>query len=102
MGEAEEHWDYKRVFSRQHATRACHDMYIGLLVIQGIRLHFGLEYDMCVSCISETKYAAKVVHCQVTDIPNFEFWWLCPHLKFYDFYPVGDDRRLIALVESVI
>lgn len=102
MGETEEHWDYKRVFGSKHTTRACHDMYIGLLVIQWICLHFGLEHYMCISCIGKAKYASKVVHCQVTDIPNFEFWRLCPHLELYDFYLVSDDWRFVALVKGVI
>lgn len=101
MGETEEHWDYKRVFGSKHTTRACHDMYIGLLMIQWIclmkkfvkrrneaeisgstkHLHFGLEHYMCISCICKAKYASKMVHCQVTDIPNFEFWRLSGDMR---------------------
>jgi len=81
-------------------------------------LHFGLEYDMCISCLSNPKYAAKVIRGQVANIPNFEFWrlsvvmsrdlrqlgntHLSAHLELNDFYLVSDDGRLVALVEGII
>ena len=36
-------------------------------------LNFCFENEMSVACISHTKYASKMIHGEITDIPYFEF-----------------------------
>lgn len=63
-------------------------MYVGLLMVQWIclehnvvisdldmhnssYLYFGFEDEVSVASVCETKYASKLIHGEITNIPNF-------------------------------
>ena len=72
---------------------------------------------MCVACISHTKYASKVIHGEITDIPYFKFrrlyeeneyegkgdheaLYLRTHFQFDNLYFVSYYRWFVAFVKS--
>lgn len=89
VGETKEHGYDKRFFGCQHSSRARHEVYIGLFMVQGIRLvhhrsslvpkdtrdnlylHFGFKDEVSVTSVCQTKYASKLIHCEITNVPNF-------------------------------
>lgn len=65
-------------------------MYIWLLMVQGIRLlheesswvpktdnhsylYFSLEDQVSVAGVRQTKYASKLIHGEIANVPNFQF-----------------------------
>ena len=82
-----------------------------------IYLDFCFENEVCVACISHTKYASKVIHGKITNIPYFKFrrlyganeyegkgyyetLYLRTHFQFDNLYFVSYYRWFVAFVKS--
>jgi hypothetical protein len=88
VGKPEKHRNYEGLLCSKHAPRATHEVNVRLFVVQRVclmeageylaklrlkltYLHFGLEYDMCISRIGHAKDTSELVYSQVTNIANF-------------------------------
>jgi hypothetical protein len=65
-------------------------------------LNLGLEHEMRITGISQSKNASKLIDSQIADIPDFELWRLGAHLQFDDLDLICNDGGFATFIESII